>query len=51
MKYAFVLLSIIAIWVAVILITVALQYQENTLTILAIVMTVALYEIGIGGKK
>ncbi|MDD3187780.1 MAG: hypothetical protein PHD02_04895 [Bacilli bacterium] len=51
MRYAFVLLSIIAIWIAVISIILALDYNGEVLPIVAIVMTVLLFEIGIGGKK
>ena len=51
MKYAFVSLSIIAIWIAVILIVTLLKQDGIMLPIVALVMTVILFEIGIGGKK
>ena len=51
MKYAFVLLSIVAIWLAIILIIVSLNYQDILLPIVGIIMTVVLFQIGIGGKK
>lgn len=51
MRYAFVSISIIAIWIAIILIITSSNYKGNTLTIIALTMTVVLYEIGFGGKK
>jgi len=51
MKYAFVTLSILAIWISVILIVVFLNYEGTLLPILALFMTVALFLIGFGSKK
>lgn len=51
MKYAFVSISILAIWIAVILIVSVLQYDGIMLPFVALIMTVLLFEIGFGGKK
>lgn len=51
MKYAFVSLSIIAIWIAIILIVIFLDYNEITLPIVALLMTLVLFFIGFRSKK
>jgi hypothetical protein len=51
MRYAFVSISIIAIWIAVILIVVLLNQEGIMLPLVALIMTVVLFEIGFGGKK
>jgi hypothetical protein len=51
MRYVFVSLSIIAIWIAVILIVTSLNQKGIMLPLVALVMTVILFEIGFGGKK
>ncbi len=50
MKYAFVTLSIISIWIATIMIVVFLDYDKIVLPIIALIMTSILFEIGFGGK-
>lgn len=51
MKYAFVSISIIAIWFALILIVVSLEQDGLMLPLVALGMTVVLFWIGFGGKK
>lgn len=51
MKYLFVSLSIIVIWIAIILIVYALESTELFLPLIALFMTVILFYIGFGGKK
>lgn len=51
MKYAFVTLSILAIWVAIIVIILSLNYEGIILPLLGLVMSLFLFEIGFGGKK
>jgi hypothetical protein len=51
MRYAFVTLSIIAIWIAIIMIVIFLDQQGIMLPLIALIMTVILFEIGFGGKK
>lgn len=51
MKYAFVTLSILAIWVSIISIVVLLNYQNILLPCVGLAMTTLLFEIGFGGKK
>lgn len=51
MRYVFVSLSIIAIWVAVVLMVIFLNYEGIVLPITALIMTVILFLIGFGGKK
>ena len=51
MKYAFVSLSIIAVWIAVILIVTFLHNDGILLPVVALLMTIVLFTIGIGGKK
>ncbi|MEI3508229.1 MAG: hypothetical protein V8R01_03795 [Bacilli bacterium] len=51
MKYAFVSASIIAIWVAVVLMVVFLNYQGIMLPLVALLLTIVLFWIGFGGKK
>ena len=51
MRYAFVSLSIIAIWIAVILIITLLNIEGIMLPLVALFMTVIMFEIGFGEKK
>ncbi len=51
MKYAFVSISIIAIWVAIILIVLALEQEGIMLPLVALFMTIILFYIGFGEKK
>ena len=51
MKYAFVTVSILAIWLSIVGIIVVLDYQHFVLPIIGLAMTVILFEIGFGGKK
>lgn len=51
MIYAFVTLSILSIWIAIILIAVFLDYSSILLPLLALIMTVVLFVIGFGSKK
>ncbi len=51
MKYAFVSISIVAIWVAIILIILALEQGGITLPFVALIMTVLLFYIGFGDRK
>jgi hypothetical protein len=51
MKYAFVTLSILAVWVATVLIVWALNMKGVFLPLTALVMTVALFVIGFVKKK
>jgi hypothetical protein len=51
MKYAFVTISIIAIWIAVILMVIFLKQKDIMLPLVALIMTVILFAIGFGGKK
>ena len=51
MKYVFVSLSIVAVWIALILIISLLEINGIILPLIALVMTVILYEVGFGGKQ
>lgn len=51
MRYLFVSVSIISIWIAIILIISTLNYSGMLLPIVALVMTIVLFEIGFGGNK
>lgn len=51
MKYAFVSLSILVIWIAICLIVIFLDYNSIFLPITALVMTIFLFVIGFGCKK
>ena len=51
MRYAFVSLSIVAIWIAVILMVIFLNYEGIMLPLVALGMTIILFWIGFGGKK
>lgn len=51
MKYAFVSISIIAIWIAIIIITTTLNQNNILLPLIALSMTVILFIIGFGEKK
>ena len=51
MRYLFVTLSIIAIWIAVVLMIIFLDQNGIVLPFIALIMTVILFIIGFGGKK
>lgn len=51
MRYAFVTLSIVAIWASITILTYMLNYNGLVLPILALVLTIIIFEIGIGGKR
>lgn len=51
MKYAFVSISIIVIWFAIILIVYSLEQSGIFLPLTALVMTMVLFYIGFGGKN
>jgi hypothetical protein len=51
MKYAFVTISIIAIWIAVFLMVIFLKQKDIMLPLVALIMTVILFAIGFGGKN
>lgn len=51
MKYAFVTLSIIVIWMAIVGIILILDYQSFWLPLVGFVLTIILFEIGFGSKK
>ena len=51
MRYAFVSLSVLAIWVAIVLLVVFLKLETLMLPLVALIMTIILFEIGFGGKK
>jgi len=51
MRYAFVSISIIAIWIALILIVIGLEQDGILLPLVALVMTLVLFHIGFGGKR
>jgi hypothetical protein len=51
MRYAFVTISILAIWIAIIIIVYALQQEGYFLPIVALVMTVVLFLFGFVRKK
>lgn len=51
MRYAFVTLSIVAIWVSITILTYMLNYNGLVLPILALSLTIIIFEIGIGGKR
>ena len=46
MKYAFVTLGILAIWISIILIVLFLDYNKITLPIIGLLMTIILFIIG-----
>ena len=51
MKYAFVSLSIIAIWIAFVLMIIFLEYEGIILPMIALIMTVILFILGFGDKS
>ena len=51
MKYAFVTISILAIWISIVSIVIVLDYKDIVLPIIGLVLTLILFEIGFGGKK
>ena len=50
MKYAFVTISILAIWLSIILIVVSLKLTGILLPMVALFITVLFFWIGFGGK-
>lgn len=51
MKYAFVTLSILSIWISIIAVVLILNYMGIILPLVGILMTVLLFEIGFGERK
>ena len=51
MKYAFVTISIAAIWIAITLIVATLDYKELLLPVTGLALTLALFLLGFGGKN
>lgn len=51
MRYAFVALSIVAIWVSITALAILLNYNGIILPLLAEALTIIIFEIGIGGKR
>ena len=51
MRYAFVSLSVLAIWIAIVLLVVFLKLETLMLPLVALIMTIILFEIGFEGKK
>lgn len=51
MKYAFVTISIAAIWLSIVLIVASLNYQSILLPMVGLALTLALFILGFGGKN
>lgn len=51
MRYVFVTISIIAIWLSITVLIYLLNYTGYVLPLLALNLTIVIFEIGIGGKK
>ena len=51
MRYAFVSISIIAIWISMLVLIIATEYSGIVLPIVALILTIILFEIGIASKK
>ena len=51
MKYAFVTISIAAIWVSITLVVATLDYKELLLPLTGLGLTLALFILGFGGKN
>lgn len=51
MKYAFVTIGILAIWISIISIVIFLDYNEILLPLIGLFMTVIMFFIGFGGNK
>lgn len=51
MRYAFVSISIIAIWFSILALIATTNYHGITLPIIALVLTIIIFEIGIASKK
>jgi len=51
MKYAFVTLGILAVWISIVSIVAFLDYNEVTLPIIGLFMTLILFIIGFGANK
>lgn len=51
MRYLFVSISIIAIWVSILVLIIATNYEGIILPIIALILTIIIYEMGIASKK
>lgn len=51
MRYAFVSLSIIAIWISILVLVIVTDYTDILLPVIALLLTVIIFEIGIASKK
>ncbi|MDE6142186.1 MAG: hypothetical protein K2G03_06240 [Bacilli bacterium] len=51
MRYAFVSLSIIAIWISMLVLIIVTDYSSIVLPVIALVLTVIIFEIGVCSKK
>lgn len=51
MRYAFVAISIVAIWISITMLSYLLNYKGIILPVLALALTIIIFEIGIGGKR
>ncbi|MDE5629986.1 MAG: hypothetical protein K2I70_00150 [Bacilli bacterium] len=51
MRYAFVSLSIIAIWISILVLIIVTDYPSIVLPVIALVLTVIIFEIGVCSKK
>ncbi|MCX4365885.1 MAG: hypothetical protein OSJ70_08970 [Bacilli bacterium] len=51
MRYAFVSLSIIAIWISMLILIIATDYSGIILPVIALILTVIIFEIGVCSRK
>ncbi len=51
MRYAFVSMSIIAIWISILILIATTHYHGVVLPIIALILTIIIFEIGIASKK
>lgn len=51
MRYAFVSLSIIAIWISILVLVIVTDYNGILLPLIALLLTIIIFEIGIASKK
>lgn len=51
MRYAFVSLSIIAIWISMLVLIIATNYSGIVLPMIALILTIIIFEIGVCSKK
>jgi len=51
MRYAFVSLSIIAIWISMLILIIATDYSGIILPIIALILTIIIFEIGVCSRK